>query len=138
MDFIKKGWISEGRAGGEQASLLGTRCPECNQSFFPPKKVCPSCFVACEERVKMGRRGSVFSYTVVRTAVQGIEAPYVLAFVDLDEGPRIFTQLAEKDVDHIQVRKGDAVELEVGEIGSNASGEPIVAWRYKQAASAGG
>ncbi len=68
------------------------RCPVCRKLFFPPRPLCPFCLQEPIEWVKVSGKGKVYSYTVVhRASSPGFqrEAPYVFAIVELQEGPRI-------------------------------------------------
>ena len=58
-------------------------------------------------------RGAVYSFTVVRRGQGEWEAaaPYVLAYVELDEGPRVLTNILTEDPS--QVRIGARVEAVV-------------------------
>ena len=55
----------------------------------------------------MGRRqwrGTIASYTVVRRGVSAdFEAPYVIALIDLAEGPRMMSQIVDADPDALAV-----------------------------------
>ena len=93
--------LAEGR-------LCIQRCGECHEYVFYPRSVCPHCMSAQLAWVLVSGRGTVYSYTVVHRAPPGFEAdvPYVVALIELDEGPRLMTRL-EAD----EVRIGMAVEL---------------------------
>jgi uncharacterized OB-fold protein len=61
------------------------------------------------EWVDASGRGTVYSFTVNQRG-QGPwaeHAPYVIAYVQLDEGPRVLTNIVGADPD--QIRVGDAV-----------------------------
>ncbi|MFW5929419.1 MAG: Zn-ribbon domain-containing OB-fold protein [Halobacteriota archaeon] len=96
---------------------VGTECETCDTAYFPPRKLCPRCRRSGEivER-EMSGRGEVVSYTVVHEpgADYEGEVPYVLAVVELEEGPRVTAQV----VDDVEV--GDevsAVFRRIGEAG---------------------
>jgi uncharacterized protein len=56
----------------------------------PPR--CSRCFAAVEAD-RFGPTGTVWSSTVVRIAVPGRTPPYTLAYVDLDNGPRVLAEV---------------------------------------------
>ena len=71
-------------------NLEGTHCKGCDEYFYPPRNVCPTCRRDGEiESYEFAGNGEVVTYTVVHTAAEGFEhqTPYVLAIVKLDEGP---------------------------------------------------
>jgi uncharacterized OB-fold protein len=77
-----------GVAGGR---LLVQRCPECGKRQFYPRALCIACGGTPEFEEASGS-GSVHTFTVIRQ--NGLppftsELPYVVAMVDLDEGPRV-------------------------------------------------
>lgn len=43
------------------------------------------------EEIELGRTGTLYSHTIAYVAPKGFTAPYFQAFVDLPEGPRIFS-----------------------------------------------
>ena len=99
--------------------LIGTRCSTCENSFFPPRSICPNCRGAGKvEETKLSGNGEVVTFTVVRVAPEGFEkeTPYVVAIVRLEEGPRITSQIVDCDLDEIQIgTKVKAVFRKVGE-----------------------
>lgn len=81
-------------AAAREGRLLLQRCTRCGHHQFYPRPFC----LACESRELLwrdaGGYGEVYSMTVVRIPVTpGLVPPYVLALVDLDEGPRLLTNL---------------------------------------------
>jgi uncharacterized OB-fold protein len=68
--------------------VSGLRCHRCGEvaAFRWPR--CPACGGAVES-ADFGPEGTVWSATVVRIPVPGRTPPYALAYVDLDEGPRV-------------------------------------------------
>ena len=75
--------------------LLLRRCLSCNSVIWYPRAICPECSSNDTEWFSATGRGCVYSYTVNRRG-EGDYAntqPYVLAYVELDEGPRILTNI---------------------------------------------
>lgn len=68
--------------------LLGQRCRECGYAVGQPRPRCPRCRGALAD-VEMGPGGTVWAATVVHVPVPGLDPPYALAYVDVDEGPRV-------------------------------------------------
>jgi uncharacterized protein len=73
-------------------AIEGWRCTECSHPtlWSPPR--CPVCG-GHPEATTFGRGGAVWSSTVVRVAVPGRTPPYGLAYVDLDDGPRVLAHV---------------------------------------------
>lgn len=80
----------------QRYNLAGTQCTTCGRYFFPPRNLCPDCRRAGKIREhRFSGLGKVVTYTVIRSASEQFEqmTPYVLAIVELDEGPRLTAQL---------------------------------------------
>jgi len=80
----------EGTARGE---LLLQRCRACVTTYFPPQPFCPRCGSDDVEIVRASGRGSLYSYVITHRAAPGFAAPYVIAVVQLEEGPRLLSNL---------------------------------------------
>jgi uncharacterized OB-fold protein len=81
------------------------RCCQCNKSFFYPRHFCPFCLSADVEWVSASGRGEIYAYTVMRRA----ERPFALAYVRLEEGPSMMTNIVECDFDRLRI--GQAVKV---------------------------
>ncbi len=84
--------------------LLVQRCEECREPFYYPRVVCPFCFSTRVRWLECSGSGRIYSYSVVRRG-----EPYAIAFVELDEGPRLMTNIVDCDFDAIRV--GDPVAV---------------------------
>ncbi|MBV9582389.1 MAG: Zn-ribbon domain-containing OB-fold protein [Chloroflexi bacterium] len=100
--------------GTAEGKLLLPRCLECRTVIWYPKPFCPSCASTRVEWVPASGRGTIYSFTVNRRGVADLSAyrnagVYVLAYVELEEGPRMMTNIV--DCDPESVRIGQNVEL---------------------------
>ncbi len=97
------------------------RCHSCGEHYWYPRKLCPFCHSTDTALVPATGRGSVYSYTVVRKTGGdfGTATPFVLAFVELDEGPRMMTNIVTDDPDSVRI--GDPVELVFADTGADAA-----------------
>ena len=86
----------EGTALGE---LRFQRCRACDATYFPPQPFCPECASDDIEIVRSSGRGFLYSYVITERAAPGFTAPYVIAVVELDEGPRLLTNLVDVEPD---------------------------------------
>lgn len=95
----------------EDDELLLRRCTDCGNAYYPPRTICPDCHSGETEWIEADGRGTVYSYTVVRQGLgpYGDAAPYVLAYVELAEGPRLLTNVIGAAVDDVEV--GQEVEV---------------------------
>ena len=77
-------------------NLIGTHCSECDEYYYPPRNMCPTCRRDGNlESYKFDGDGEIVTYTIIYTAAEGFEhqTPYVLAIVKLDEGPSLTSQI---------------------------------------------
>ena len=82
--------------GGRDGRLMITRCDDCGARAHPPAPRCPSCFGENVAPAPVSGRGRVYSFTVNRQAwTPGLEVPYVIAIVALEEQPglRLMTNI---------------------------------------------
>ena len=92
----------EAAARGE---LLVKGCAACGQVHFYPRAICPFCGSDRTEWRRASGRGTVYSYSVMRRA----EVPYAIAYVTLEEGPAMVTNIVDCDLDGIRI--GQAVRV---------------------------
>lgn len=100
--------------GTAEGKLLLPKCQECGSFIWFPRPFCPECASTRVEWIPASGRGTVYSYTVNRRGVADMSAyrnagVYVLAYVELEEGPRIMTNIV--DCDPESVRVGQKVRL---------------------------
>lgn len=98
----------EGTRVGE---LRAQRCGDCGHLRWPPAVICPICLSGRHEWVRLSGRGRVFSWIVVHKSQHPAfwGDPFNVAIVELDEGPRLHTNLV--DVDPAAIRIGLPVEV---------------------------
>lgn len=89
----------------DQGRLLVKRCNSCGQFHHYPRDICPHCLSSDTVWQDAAGTGTVYSFS---TMGQG-DAAYTLAFVTLDEGVTLMTNLV--DCDPAQVRIGDRVKV---------------------------
>ena len=112
---------------GEKPHLLGSRCTDCGQQSFPPRKVCSRCFGEAMEIIPLSTDGKLYSYTIVEYPAPGLVGPYAIGYVDLPEGVRVFSILADWDRKNLKV--GMDLELTLGKFKEDKEGNEI--WTYK-------
>jgi len=79
--------------GCRQQELRLQHCADCHQFQFYPRIVCSHCDGSDLSWRKVTGKGRVASFTIVRRGIsRAYEAPYIVALIDLDEGPRMRSQ----------------------------------------------
>ena len=93
--------------------LVLQRCSACATTQYYPRNICTNCGSADIEWVDSAGMGTVYSYTVVHRAPSAAfspYAPYVLAIIQLSEGPRMMSNII--DCDPGDVRIGSEVDVD--------------------------
>jgi uncharacterized OB-fold protein len=89
--------------------------------------------------VEIGRTGRLYSHTIARVAPKGFKAPFFQAFVDLPEGPRIFTLVgAECPVEAGVLEDGMDMRLVIEPLADTPENRDILTYKYVPAAPAAG
>src|SRR5947209_7826990 len=70
-------------------------CNGCRQSSFPPRPFCPHCASREVSAFRASGKGRLYSYVIHHRPVPGFTPPYAIAVVELDEGPRMMTNLVD-------------------------------------------
>ncbi len=88
------------------------RCEDCRNAYFFPRSICPICFSRNTRWFEASGRGTLHAFAIVhRSPSPAFEAPYVAAMVELEEGPRMPTNLVEVEPDPSAIRIGMPVEV---------------------------
>jgi uncharacterized OB-fold protein len=106
----------DGTAEGE---LRLQRCRACESTYFPPQPHCPRCGSDDVDIVNSSGRGFLYSYVISHLSAAGFEAPYVIGVVELEEGPRLLTNIVDVPPDPEQLPLDLPVEVvykAVGEV----------------------
>jgi uncharacterized protein len=94
--------------------LMIKRCKSCDEAHWYPRPFCPHCGSGDTEWVKSNGSGTVYSYTVTRKAGP---MPYVLAYVTLDEGVTMLTNLVDGEIESLHIGQKVAVTFRRAEGG---------------------
>lgn len=111
----------------DQVHLLGSVCESCGAHAFPPRQVCAVCRSTSLRRARLAGTGRLYTYAIVRQAPKEFPTPYIIGYVDLDEGVRVFTQvLADPEQD---LRLGMRMSVRSAPL-STATGAARVAYAF--------
>lgn len=95
--------------------LMVQRCEACGALAFYPRSTCPACGATTLTWQQVSGRGSLYTFTVARRATHRrlVErVPYVIAVVELDEGPHLTSTVVDADVDDLRIGVRLAVDFE--------------------------
>ncbi len=101
------------RAVLTDGKLLVKRCRDCGEHHHYPRDGCPFCGSLNTEWRQARGQGTIYSFSVMRRA----EVPYVVAYVTLDEGPSMMTNIVDADADALCIGQRVAVRFQPSEGG---------------------
>lgn len=92
-------------AATAQGKLLLRRCNDCNEFIWYPRTICPECSSMNTDWYESAGTGTIYSFTVNNRGDGPYReaTPFVLAYVELTEGPRIMTNIVADDLDSLAV-----------------------------------
>lgn len=105
--------------------LLVQECQDCGLVYAYPRTYCPDCFSGDVEWVESKGAGEVYTYTTMQQMSGWPEEdlPLIVAYVELDEGPRITTNIVDCDPEDVEV--GTSVEVQFVETEDEDVGIPV-------------
>jgi uncharacterized OB-fold protein len=99
----------------KEGTLLVGKCRDCRGHHFYPRAICPHCFSENVEWVPASGTGVVYSYSTIR---RGVPVPYTIAYVTLDEGVSVMTNIVDCDPANIRIGMPVKLVFEVAEDGT--------------------
>ena len=99
--------------GARAGRLMLKSCRSCGKVHHYPRAQCPHCRSLDTEWIEASGKGQVYSWTVMRRAVP----PFAIAYVTLEEGATMFTNLVDCDLDAIRIGQDVVVAFEAKEDG---------------------
>ena len=92
-------------AAARQGKFLIKSCTSCGKAHWYPRACCPHCMSETTEWVESPGRGTIYSVSVMKRAPE----VYAIAYVTLEEGPTMMTNIVECDYDTVAI--GDKVQV---------------------------
>jgi uncharacterized protein len=119
-------WDRDFWANSARGVLSAQRCQDCGRLQHYPKPVCSACMGPNLVFEPLSGKGTVYSFTTVRRPENPdfvAEAPYTVIDVQLDEGIRFLSRLAdEADADGLRI--GDPLEAVFRPVGDGTKHLP--------------
>jgi len=100
--------------GLREGKLMLPECNDCGKAFFYPRIACPNCHSRNVGWVQASGKGKLYSFQIAYRALNPafkIPPPYVLAMVELEEGPRLMSNLINVEADPDVIKCDMAVEV---------------------------
>lgn len=106
--------LYEDAGDGLPPYFLGSRCEQCGEVVFPAMLDCPACLSRATMRsFRLKGRGRLRDFVVTQRAAPGFRVPYIQAYVQLDDGPMVFSMIDGCEPDASTLRRGDVVEMTI-------------------------
>ncbi|MBV1799913.1 Zn-ribbon domain-containing OB-fold protein [Siccirubricoccus sp. G192] len=86
-------------AAAREGKFLLRGCTACGKTHWYPRAVCPFCFSERTEWREGSGRGTIYSLSVMKRAPE----PYAIAYVTLEEGPTMMTNIVDCDLDSLAI-----------------------------------
>ncbi|HKI77269.1 MAG TPA: Zn-ribbon domain-containing OB-fold protein [Ignavibacteriaceae bacterium] len=85
--------------------LEAGKCKKCGQAYFPPRLICPECKSKSFENIQLNPEGILLTYTIIRVGSEkfSLQTPYAVGIVELKEGVKLTTQIADVDLKKIKI-----------------------------------
>ena len=99
-------------AAAKEERLVIQKCESCNHHYFMPRHLCPVCWSSEKEWVTAAGNGTVYSFSIIHRAPLpsfSKKVPYVIAMIELEEGPRMMTNIVGEGALDVQI--GDPVTV---------------------------
>jgi uncharacterized OB-fold protein len=100
--------------GLRQQRLMLPKCADCGHTFFYPRAVCPRCASRAIGWIEASGRGRLHAFGIAQQSFNRafkVRPPYVLAMIELEEGPRLMSNLVNVTADPAHVRCDMPVEV---------------------------
>lgn len=115
-------------AAAADGKLLVNECGDCGLVYHYPRPLCPDCFSDDVEWVETAGTGEIYTYSVVTNPdiipdFPEDSFPHILAFVELDEGPRVLTNIVNTPPDAVEI--GGRVEVQFEDTEGDDVGIPV-------------
>ena len=93
-------------AAAQSGKLLVKHCRACNQPHWYPRPLCPFCMSEQTEWREAAGTGTIYTFSINRRVGP---VPYVIAYVTLDEGVSMLTNIVDCDFEALRI--GDRVKV---------------------------
>ncbi len=131
---IEEGLFYVPSSPSEKPYLIGSKCTACGNVTFPKRAVCPRCVKpGTMEEYHIYGGGKLNTFSIVNAALPGFKAPSIQAYVDLDEGPRIWSLITGVEPDPKNLSMGMELELVVEKVREDAQGNELMSYQFRPA-----
>lgn len=119
----------------EPAYIWGSKCASCGTKFLGERIACGKCGATGPfEEMKFSDEGEIYVFSVVHQSVPGVEAPYVAAIIDLDDGVSVRANVYGLDPTKPDPSWfGKRVKMQAEKVATDRDGNDVIAAKFKLA-----
>ena len=129
---IEEGLFYQPVSPEEKPYLIGSKCSICGNVTFPKMQICPRCAKRnTMEEIHLSGKGRVDTFSIVNAALPGFKAPSIQAYVNLEEGPRIWTLITGCEPKEDALKIGIEVELVLAKVKEDADGTELISYQFR-------
>lgn len=126
--FLVKKWFREVDGSFR---LLGSKCGECGKISFPEKRICPQCAADDLATVPLSSVGRLHTFALTVLGPKDIDAPYVIGFIDLPEGIKLYSIISSDSPNGEDLTIGMQMEMVIDRIKQDEAGNDILSYKFK-------
>ena len=100
--------------GLKENKLMLPKCDDCGKPFFYPRVLCPNCHSRHISWMQASGRGKLYSFQIAHRSLNRafkVELPCVMAMIELEEGPRVLSNLINIEPDPSVIKCDMPVEV---------------------------
>lgn len=129
---IEEGLFYQPSSPDEKPYLIGMKCKRCGLKAFPKTPVCPRCLERdTMEETHIYGKGRLESFSIVQAALPGFKAPSIQAYINLEDGPRIWSLVTGCEPTDEALKPGMEMELVIAKVREDSQGNEIVSYQFK-------
>ena len=118
----------------EKDYLNGSRCTKCKTLYVGPRLFCGKCTSNGPfESVRLSDHGEIYVFSIIHQATPYVQAPYVVAIVDLPEGVSVNTNIVGIEPKPENIKFGMKVKMFTEKVSEDSQGNSYVAYKFKPA-----
>jgi len=129
---VQEGLFYQPLSAEERPYLIGGKCSTCGYVSFPRLLVCPRCVKkGTMEEMHISGKGKIDTFSICNAALPGFKAPSIQAYINLEEGARIWSLVTGVEPSDASLKIGTDVELVIGKLREDAADNEIVSYQFR-------
>jgi uncharacterized OB-fold protein len=131
---VEEGLFIEAASNDEKPFLIGNKCKECGLTAFPKTPVCPKCIKQdTMEETRFEGKGTLDSFSIVQAALPGFKAPSIQAYINLENGPKIWSLVTGCEPTEDSLELGMEMEMVIDKVREDREGNELISYQFKPA-----